>query len=181
MKAHVMHRSVLVALLSMAAVACGAGESGQNKASFELRLSGSDKASPADVGLPAYPGATVYDDDGDGSHSANIGFSIPSFGLKVVATEMQSGDEPERVAASYRKALAKYGHVLDCSEGSSDRRKSKDRDEAKGDLNCDGDTEADNIVYKAGTDENQRIVSIKPKGSGTQFSLVHVDVRDSST
>ena len=178
MKAHVMHRSVLVALLSLGAVACGADESGK---SFEVRLNGSDKATAADVGLPAYPGSKAYDDDGDGTNSGNFGFSIPSFGIKVVATEMQSSDEPRRVAAFYRKALAKYGDVLDCSEGSQDRRKSKHPDEAKGDLNCDGEAETDNIVYKVGTDENQRIVSIKPKGNGATFSLVHVDVRDSST
>lgn len=180
MKAHVMHRSVLVALLSLGAVACGAGESGEDKP-FELRLNGSDKATPADVGLPAYPGSKAYDDDGDGTNSGNFGFSIPSFGIKVVATEMQSSDEPRRVAAFYRKALAKYGDVLDCSEGSPDRRKAKHPDEAKGDLNCDGEAETDNIVYKVGTDEKQRIVSIKPKGSGATFSLVLVDVRDSST
>lgn len=177
MKAHVAAGRVLIAVLSLAAAACNADESGQN-GSFNLSLKASEKATPVDVGLPAYPGAVTYDDDGDGSHSANIGFSIPSFGLKVVATEMQSRDEPRRVAAFYRKALAKYGDVLDCSEGSPESRKSKHPDDAKGDLTCDGDTEG--TVYKVGTDENQRIVAIKPLGSGTRFSLVHVDVRTES-
>jgi hypothetical protein len=32
-------------------------------------------------------------------------------------------------------------------------------------------------VYKVGTENNQRIVAIQPHKSGTQFSLVHVDIR----
>jgi hypothetical protein len=179
MKAPIAFGRVLIVLFSLAAAACSADESDHGQ-SFSLSLNATDKATPADVGLPAYPGSTVHDDDGDGTHSANIGFSIPSFGLKVVATEMRSDDQPQRVAAFYRKALAKYGDVLDCSAGSQDSRKSRRRDDAKGDLTCDGDAAADSILYKAGTDENQRIVSIKPHGRGARFSLVHVAVRGRS-
>jgi len=174
MKAPIASVRVLIALLSLTAAACSADESSG------LSLNVNDHATAADVGLPAYPGATVYDDDGDGTNSANIGFSIPSFGLKVVATEMRSDDQPQRVATFYRKALAKYGDVLDCSPGSQDSRKSRHRDDAKGDLTCEGDADDDSIVYKVGTDENQRIVSVKSHGHGARFSLVHVAVRGRS-
>ena len=43
---------------------------------------------------------------------------------------------------------------------------------------CDADDPGSHsIVYKAGTESNERIVAIKPHGSGTRFSLVHVDKR----
>jgi hypothetical protein len=45
-------------------------------------------------------------------------------------------------------------------------------------VQCDADEPgANSVVYKVGTEENQRIVAIKPHGRGARFSLVHVDVR----
>ena len=162
----------LVVLLGMAAGVCGAAERTQGGLDLTVR----DEATAADAGLPKYPGAKPYKDADQSSSGANIGFSVPGFGLKIVAMNMQSGDTPERVAAFYRRALGKYGRVLDCSDASKNKQSS--HEEGDDELVCDADDPgANSIVYKTGTESNERIVAIKPHGSGTRFSLVHVDKR----
>jgi hypothetical protein len=176
MKVHMSGiRLVAAAMLSLAVTACGAGEGGSGE--LELGLKATDKATAAGVGLPAYPGSKPYTDDEDDSSAADIGISTPLFGLKVVAVELQVADTPERVAAFYRKAMSKYGEVIECrspgdAEGKSERTDDSDR------VTCDpGEPGSHSIVYKVGTENNQRIVAIKPHGRGTQFSLVHVNIR----
>ncbi|MBM0106938.1 hypothetical protein JM946_19555 [Steroidobacter sp. S1-65] len=172
MKMHVVPGFAAVMLASLAVSACSADERGTHSLGLEVKVT--DQAEVADVGLPEYPGATPYKEPGETSSGANIGLSAGSFGFKVAALELSSSDRPEQVAAFYRKALAKYGPVLDCSTGSP-------RSKRTGVLTCDADDpNSHEIVYKAGTDDNQRIVAIDPLGNGTRISLVHVDTRGAS-
>lgn len=170
MKMRVVPGFAAVVMTSLAVSACSADERGSNSLGLELKVT--DQAQVADVGLPEYPGAKPYKEPGETSSGANIGVSAGAFGFKVAALELSSSDRPEKVAAFYRKALSKYGPVLDCSTGPA---KSK----PTGVLTCDADDpDSHEIVYKAGTDDNQRIVVIDPHGDGTRFSLVHVDTRN---
>lgn len=163
-------RLVAAATLLLAVGACGAGEGGSSELGFKI----SEEATPRNVGLPAYPGSKPYKGDDDSS-AADIGISTPLFGLKVVAVELEAPDEPEKVAAFYRKALAKYGEVVECIAGRDGADERSDRSDR---LTCDSDEmEKNSVVYKVGTEKNQRVVAIKPLGRGTQFSLVHVNVR----
>jgi hypothetical protein len=178
MKFHAAFVQTLVAMLTLSVAACGAGED-DSKDHFGMGfiIGG---ATPSDVGLPTYPGAQPYTErDEDSSSSADIDINTPLFGLKVVAMKLETGDAPEKVAAFYKRALSQYGRVLECVDGESTatktRRDAKDNEE----LTCDQDEpEADEVVYKAGTDSNQRIVAIKPYQGGARFSLVHVHTRD---
>lgn len=167
-----------VVLLLLGVAACGANEDGSG--TWKAGLEVSDEATAQGVGLPHYPGAKPYKDEHDDSNAADIGISTPLFGLKVVAVELETKDEPEKVAAFYRDALSKYGDVLECFEGKY--RKGKDDSSArKGELECDQHEDGKHsIVYKVGTDNNQRIVAIEPLGSGTKFALAHVNIRDDS-
>jgi hypothetical protein len=167
---------IVIALLSLAAGVCAAAAKSEVNEGLDLNLHVQDEASATDAGLPAYPGARPYKESNESSSGANIGFSVPGFGLKVVAMKLESGDSPARVAAFYRRALAKYGTVLDCSDARDNKRRNRTRGED--DLACDADDPGDHsVVYKVGTESNQRIVAIKSHGSGTRFSLVHVDKR----
>lgn len=168
-------RIACVALLSLAVASCNAGDS-DGKNGLGLRVS--DDATAADAGLPDYPGAKPYKDEGSSESAANLGISTPLFGLKVVAMNLETGDDPQRVARFYQKAMSKYGKVLECTEDDSNSR-SRTADSDSNELKCDfDDPGSHSVVYKVGTEENQRIVTIKPHGDGTRFSLVHVDVRD---
>lgn len=181
MKAHAVLLHTLIALLAISIAACDAGEAGSKKnLGLGLILGG---ITPIDVGLPTYPGARPYKESGkDSSSSADIDITTPLFGLKVVAMKLESDDEPEKVAAFYKRALAQYGRVLECDDGERTRRNKRhhrsDTKDALDDLTCDPDEPgAHEIVYKAGSDENQRIVAIEPHGNGSLFSLVHVATR----
>lgn len=172
MHTRTMSRLVSTLLLSMAVASCGAGEDDWPK-NMEATFRINDQATPADVGLPDYPGAKPYLEDDD-SHAGNIRISTPGFGVKVVAVELETADKPEKVAAFYKDALAKYGSVLECRDAASAQKRNRTIV-----LDCDDDEHSSHeLVYKVGTEDNQRIVAIKPHGAGTQFSLVHVDVRD---
>lgn len=176
MKMHVVPGLVAVVAVSLGVSACSADETDSKGLGLQVKLT--DQANAADVGLPEYPGAQPYKDPGESSSGANIGLSAGSFGFKVAALELASADGPQKIAAFYRKALSRYGAVLDCSDGANSSQRS---DNQTDDLTCDpDDPDSHDIVYKVGTNDNQRIVAIKSHGDGTRFSLVHVDTRGAS-
>jgi hypothetical protein len=176
MNVHVARHRVAAVLLSLAVGACSAGESNSG-GGLELRFN--DEATAADVGLPAYPGSKPYKDADESSSAANIRLSTSLFGLKVVGVNLETPDKPEQVGAFYRQALAKYGNVLECSDEADGNGKSRPDAEDSDELECDADDPGtSSVVYKVGTEENQRIVAIKPHGDGARFSLVHLDVRE---
>lgn len=128
-----------------------------------------------DTGLSPYPGARVAkSDDDDRHHSANVNISSSLFGLKVVALKYQSDDSSDKVLSFYRKDMGKYGKVLDCTGGFNMNFHHHDKD---ADVTCDdhnGSEHGYKEELKVGTENNQRVVAIKPKSSGTEFTLVYV-------
>jgi hypothetical protein len=85
------------------------------------------------------------------------------------------------VAAFYRKALAKYGAVLDCSNAQpSDRNAAADDNNKKSPkiLTCEDEKPKPNeISLKSGTKSKEHAVGIQPNGSGTLYQLVYVETR----
>ena len=150
-------------------------KSGDNK--FSAGLTFNDTATADDAGLPLYPGAIPHRNkkhDGDG---VNLAFWGGSFGLKVVVVELDSSDSVEKVAAFYQRALSQYGDVLDCSKPVTDAEGRNRRDKSRP-LSCERDhAKKKGLVYKAGTREKQRIVSVQPQGQGSVFQLVYVEKR----
>ena len=133
-------------------------------------------ASAKDVGLPIYPGARRHKDDSNDSSALNMGFSGGSTGFKLFVVKMDSDDAPEKVASFYRKALAKYGTVLDCSNFSAATSSSDDKSPKK--LTCEDEKSKPNeISLKAGSKDKQHAVGIEPNGSGTTFQLVYVETK----
>jgi hypothetical protein len=126
-----------------------------------------------DTGLALYPGAQPKKDSGDEHHSANVNISSSLFGLKVVAIKFESNDSPDKVLAFYRKDMGKYGKVIDCTGGFNMSFHHHDKD---AEVTCDGHDSGHeyNEELKVGTENNQRIVAIKPSGNGSVFSLVYV-------
>jgi hypothetical protein len=130
----------------------------------------SGKATSADLGLPIYPGAKLYKGPNNNSDAARLGLWGGGFGFKLAVMQMESSDAPAKVADFYRKALAKYGDVLDCTKGTA-----KQGDPANA-LTCGDDRPdtSDGMLFKAGTKKQQHFVVLDPKGSGTKFSLVYL-------
>ena len=137
----------------------------------------SKQATPKDVGLPAYPGAKLHKDEKDDSPSVQLGLWGSTFGFKLAVMKMESGDAPGKIADFYKKALAKYGTVLDCSE-TSQKANSKEKNGSSNQLTCEDDKpEKGGLLFKAGTKEKQHLVAIQPDGQGSLFQLVYVEAR----
>ena len=168
--------AVLMLSLGMGAWAADETRS-ESEVDFGLKISGTATAS--DVGLPNYPGATPYKEGDQSSSGANLGLSTSAFGFKVVGLNLVTRDTPDKVGVFYEDALAKYGSVLKCTGDAGTRSTKRNKDSEE--LVCEADDPGSHsVVYKVGTENNQRIVAIKPHGRGTRFSLVHVDTRGKS-
>jgi hypothetical protein len=134
-------------------------------------------ASAKDLGLPIYPGSRRHQDSSDDSPALNMGLWGGSSGFKLFVLKMESADAPDKVAAFYRKALAKYGTVLDCtnpppSNGNTDDS-SKKSSKA---LTCEDEKpKSGEISLKSGTKAKEHAVGIQPNGSGTLYQLVYVE------
>jgi hypothetical protein len=125
-----------------------------------------------DTGLPVYPGATLLKDDEDDGDSADVNISSPFFGLRVVAAEFASDDEPQKVIEFYRNEMKSYGDVVECRgnidfEGGDSGQKAVCKDQATRE-----------VQLVAGTEENHRLIAVKPRGSGTEFAMVYIDARE---
>jgi len=132
------------------------------------------------IGLPQYPGATPVKSDHD-KGSADVNLSFGSFHLKVNAAGYRTSDSPDMVKAFYRKALSKYGDVIECYDYKTVGTPTRT---AAG-LTCDDhsgghvsmrDDLTGRTQLKAGSKQNQHIVEIDPEGSGTKFGLVALEL-----
>ena len=138
----------------------------------------SDGTNAADVGLPVYPGAQISSKkDGDKSADIHFGFGDWQFRIKVV--KYQTSDSPDKVLAFYKKALSRYGDVIECNGRSAVGTPALTREG----LTCDdtGDSKQvkldDPQSLKAGSKRHQHIMGIeKNDGPGTTFSLVELDL-----
>lgn len=134
-----------------------------------------------DTGLPAYPGARVKKDDDDEGNNANVNISSPLFGVKVAAVKYESDDAPDKVLSFYRKEMGKYGQVVDCTGGFGlNFRGHRDKDAP---VSCDGHDSGHEYreELKVGTESNQRVLAIKPRGSGSEFAVVYVRTWEGSS
>ena len=146
----------------------------------------SKDADVRDVGLPVYPGARVKEKAENGEEkSANVNISSGLFGLKVVAIEYQSDDPPEKLIAFYKDQLKKYGNVLECHTnkhgGDVEINKTGHDSEGPKDVKCPSDNTGNTVELKVGTEDNQHIVAIEPRGKGADFALVFVQTRGKET
>ena len=137
------------------------------------------EASAKDVGLPIYPGARPHKEKENDSESVKMGLWGGSFAFKLAVVKLESNDSPQKVAAFYKRALARYGTVLDCGAPAS-QTGDKGENESSKKLTCEDDKpDPGKMTFKAGTREKQHVVGIEPSGSGSVFQLVYVESPDS--
>jgi hypothetical protein len=74
-----------------------------------------DQTTAADLGLPAYPGATAFVND-EAHKSADVHMGFGEWQLRVRAVSYATTDDADKVAAFYKKALGRYGDVLTCKD-----------------------------------------------------------------
>lgn len=170
--------SCLVLLLGACSVSVDDKDKKNGKVDIEtpfanLKVDSSEKA--ADNGIPVYPGAHLRPAENGDSHSANINMGAAGFGLKVIAAEYETDDSPEKVKAFYVDKMKKFGTTLVCNghSGGSDVHISTHKNDNDNKLSC-SDTSGDGWEIKAGTGDDEHLVSIEPHGWGTRFGTVLV-------
>lgn len=165
-----MSLSFLIALAMCWWISLPAGAQDQKGAGVTI----AGDAEAKDLGLPLYPGSRRHKDKDSDSPGANLGLWGGGSGFKLAVLKMESDDPPDRIARYYKKALGKYGKVLDCSHPSSDDADST-KDASSKALTCaDDKPEPGGMMFKAGTKEKQHIVGVQPNGGGTLYQLVYV-------
>jgi hypothetical protein len=178
-------RAVPAILMGLMLLAAAMPAAAQDKKDSDANKSDSDSigfiasknASAKEVGLPMYPGSRRHKDDSDDNSSLQLGAWGGSFGFKIAVVKMESDDAPDKIAKFYRKALSKYGKVLNCSDTAE---AAAQRDKPLNGLDCDSDhAEKGEIVLKSGTKEMQHIASVKANGSGSVYDLVFVEAKGS--
>jgi len=164
----------LFGVLCAATLPLQAQDKKESKDQSDAGLILSAHATAKEVGLPIYPGARPHKDEGENSQAVQLGLWGSSFGFKLVVLKMESDDAPDKIAAYYQKNLAKYGKVLNCTNGAS---VPEEEGKSSKELTCDEKPDKGGQVFKAGTKEKQHIVGIQPNGKGTLFQLVYVEAR----
>jgi hypothetical protein len=129
-----------------------------------------------DIGLPSYPGARPTKGHGDDDDNANVNISSPLFGVKVVVQKFETDDSPDKVLDFYQKPLGKYGKVIQCSGSSHSSYHHHQKDAP---VSCDDAGSGSNKELKVGTENNQHVVAVKPRGNGSEFTLVYVRAKGS--
>jgi hypothetical protein len=165
----------VMALMPAASAIAAIVEGPQDQSGAGVMLS--KQTTAKEVGLPVYPGAKPHKDDKDDSAAVQMGIWGSTFGFKLAVMKMESNDAPEKIAEFYKKALAKYGTVLNCSDPSQ-KKNAKNKAGSSNQLDCGDDKpEKGGLVFKAGTKEKQHVVGIQAYGQGSLFQLVYVEAR----
>ena len=120
-----------------------------------------------DTGLSVYPGSTRARKHGE-AEAADVTVGNSAFGVKVAAVNFESDDSPEAILNYYKDALRAHGAVTEC-RGNIDFRRSG--------LVCRKSYFSRTTQLAVGTEEKHRLVSVKPRGSGTEYSVVYVQTR----
>lgn len=165
-------RMFLVAAAASFVLVSATAQDGKGKMSDGIGLVANGKADIKDIGLAAYPGAHPYKDKDEDSSAATLGLWGPSSGFHLSVMKFESNDSPEKVTTFYRKELARYGKVLDCSDPNAPRGNKSNE------LTCDDEKpDKGEVALKSGTKANQHLVSVERKDGVTRFQLVHLETK----
>ena len=171
-------RPALFVVLGLLPVTAGCGisvdedEGGRNKKVDITSPMGTlsvnaDSDTPPDTGLPVHAGArAVRDKDHE---NANVNIDGGFFGLKVAVARYEDAASTEAILEYYKQELAKFGTVSEC-RGELDFKDSLAAPRCK-------QRSRDEIQLGAGREGDNRIVSVKPRGTGSEFTLIHVQAR----
>jgi hypothetical protein len=150
---------------------------------FKLELHANKNVSAAEIGLPAYPGATLAKET-DNDNTADLGFTFGDTHFRIMVAKYVTTDTPERVLAFYRKPLSRYGELLECNQGKPVGNVTT----ARGGLTCSDQKDggltvtnhglsSDGHELRAGLPHQFRIVGIdQSQPQATRFWLVYLEL-----
>ena len=173
-----MKKTLLVVLFGVVplTVACGVSvdkdEDGRNKkVSISTPVGkvqvNADADTPPDTGLPVHAGARAVRDEEH--ENANVNIEGGFFGVKVAVARYEDAADRQAILDFYKKELAKFGTVSEC-QGDLDFKNNRGEPRCK-------ERSRDEIQLGAGTENDNHVVSVKPRGNGSEFTLIHVQTR----
>ena len=145
-----------------------------------------DQTTAADLGLSLYPGAVAVKSDNK-HKSADVHLGFGEWELRVRAVTYESADSEDKVKDFYKKALSRYGDVIECqgnvpvgnpSVTSQGLSCADDGKNAKVKIDrSDYGTGKNSLELKAGSKRHQHIVGFEdPQDGKTRFALVALDL-----
>jgi hypothetical protein len=142
-----------------------------------------DQMSASDLGMPVYPGAKPVTND-DKHKSADVHLGFGDWQLRVKAVSYGSTDSKEKIAAFYKKSLARYGDVITCDGSSPIGTPTSTREgltcsdnDSNGKVHLDNHDFRQDFQLKAGSKRHQHIVGFEEAKDGqTRFALVALDL-----
>ena len=171
-------RPALFVLLGLAPLAAGCGisvdkdDNGRNKKVSistpvgKLQVNASADT-PPDTGLAVHSGAqAIKDDEHD---NANVNIDGGFFGVKVAVARYEDRAGTQAIIDYYKQELAKFGPVSEC-RGNLDFKDSRATPRCK-------ERSRDEVQLGAGREHDNHIVSVKPRGDGSEFTLIHVQTK----
>lgn len=133
-----------------------------------------------DTGLALYPGAAEKH-SGDEDNHAHVSLDMPFLKAKVVSLQYTSSDSPEKILAFYRNKMAGFGTVLECKDDAGDVNILAGHN-LRSPVSCGKRAgKSGEASLKVGTEGDQHVVTVKPSGSGSEFSLVYVHLATSKS
>jgi hypothetical protein len=129
------------------------------------------------LGLPIYPGAQFLQDSGKSNGSADVNLNLGVFSLRIKSAAFKSSDSPEELIAFYRKALTRYGDVIECQHGQTVGSLTHTTEG----LTCEEDHshsegDSEKIKLLAGSKQHQHVVIIGPDGNASKLQIVAMDL-----
>jgi len=158
------------------------GASFAQDSGFNLSLHANDHATAADIGLPSYPGASLYKAP-DNDAAFDFGYSYGDSHFRLMVANYLSSDSPAKVLDFYRKPLSRYGEVLECNNGkpvgaltvTHSGLTCSDQQGGHVQVNDHGDSNDHDL--RAGAPHDFRVVGInKSQPGSTHFALVYVQL-----
>lgn len=184
---------IAIALVAALAVGCSVNtsknESGKDKdvaikTPFGNMNVKTADVKPEDTGLSVFPDSRLMPETEHNDSKAKVNIDTPWFGVKVAAFKYETDAAPDKVIDYYKKELAKLGEPLVCQ---GTKVISGHEGTGKDDLKCSGehahvqgvniDSDSATTQIKVGTETRQHVVAVKPRGKGSEFDLVYVQVR----
>ncbi len=152
----------------------------QDSQGFEVHAN--PKAGAAEIGLPSYPGSTLYKDP-KGDSKFDFGFTFGDTHFKVIAADYVSKDAGARILDFYRKPLSKYGEILECNHGQPVGSLTHTAsgltcmDKKGGHVQVGSTDSSTDHELRAGSPQQFRIVGIDDAHAApTKFTLVYLEL-----
>ena len=168
--------SAVVALVYFGAPAIRAQGSGVG-----LELHANENVSASSMGLPHFPTSHAYKGESKDS-AADVGFTFGNVHFRVITSKYETNASADQVLDFYRKALARYGDVIECEHGQAvgalkSTKEGLTCDDSRGKhshFNADYDSHRQ---LRSGSPERFRVVAIDDsESSATHFVLVYLEI-----